>query len=111
MNSSVGDYLNRLARALLDDGYQDGDPWILEGRALFALAQDKLDNNRTSWEIGVTWRIASRSGGSPSTRAPICSPRPIATTTAISGNSRNSISTRPPTPATSPSSRCASTSA
>ena len=53
MNKSVGDYLNRLARALLDDSYQDNDPWILEGRALFALAQDKLDNNHTSWEIGV----------------------------------------------------------
>ncbi len=54
MNKSMGDYLNRLARALLDDQYQDGDPWINEGRALFALAQDKLDNNHTSWEIGVT---------------------------------------------------------
>ncbi len=54
MNKSVGDYLNRLARALLDERYQDGDPWILEGRALFALAQDRLDNNQTSWEIGVT---------------------------------------------------------
>jgi len=53
MNKSMGDYLNRLARALLDDGYQDSDPWILEARALFALAQDKLDNNHTSWEIGV----------------------------------------------------------
>ncbi|MDP2834688.1 MAG: nitric oxide reductase activation protein NorD [Pseudomonadota bacterium] len=53
MNKSMGDTLNRLARALLDDRYQDNDPWIAEGRALFALAQDKLDNNHTSWEIGV----------------------------------------------------------
>ncbi|MBZ0134071.1 MAG: hypothetical protein K8F53_15780, partial [Rhodocyclaceae bacterium] len=53
MKNSVGDYLNRLARALLDDSYQDDEPWILEGRALFALAQDKLDDNHTSWEIGV----------------------------------------------------------
>ena len=52
--SSAGDYLNRLARALLDEGYQDDDPWIAEARGLFALAQDKLDNNHTSWEIGVT---------------------------------------------------------
>jgi len=36
MNASVGDYLNRLARALLDDSYADSDPWIAEGRALFA---------------------------------------------------------------------------
>lgn len=56
MSASVGDYLNRLARALLDDTYQDGDPWIAEGRALFASAtkeDNKLDNNHTSWEIGV----------------------------------------------------------
>ncbi|NTV96452.1 MAG: VWA domain-containing protein, partial [Thiobacillus sp.] len=43
----------RLARALLDDSYRDDDPWIAEGRALFALAQDRLDSNHTSWEIGV----------------------------------------------------------
>ncbi|MBP8283445.1 MAG: VWA domain-containing protein [Chromatiaceae bacterium] len=54
MNKSVGDYLDRLARALLDEGYQDSDPWILEGRALFALAQDQLEDNHTSWDIGVT---------------------------------------------------------
>jgi hypothetical protein len=58
MNASVGDYLNRLARALLDESYADSDPWVAEGRALFAqAAQDsqtnKLDDNHTSWEIGV----------------------------------------------------------
>ncbi|MDR3393517.1 MAG: nitric oxide reductase activation protein NorD [Parasulfuritortus sp.] len=53
MNASVGDYLNRLARALLDDTYQDNDPWIGEARVLFANAQDRLDSNHTSWEIGV----------------------------------------------------------
>jgi len=53
MKNSVGDYLNRLARALLDDSYQDDEPWILEARASFAQAQDKLVNNHTSWEIGV----------------------------------------------------------
>src|SRR5512143_2560249 len=52
-SASVGDYLNRLARALLDESYQDDDAWVAEGRALFAAAQDKLDNNHTSWEIGV----------------------------------------------------------
>jgi hypothetical protein len=51
--ASVGDYLNRLARALLDETYRDDDAWIAEGRALFASAQDRLDNNQTSWEIGV----------------------------------------------------------
>jgi Nitric oxide reductase activation protein len=53
MKASVGDYLNRLARALLDESYVDDDPWIAEGRALFAAAQDKLDTNQTSWDIGV----------------------------------------------------------
>jgi hypothetical protein len=53
MSSSVGDYLNRLARALLDESYVDRDPWIAEGRALFAAAQDSLNANQTSWDIGV----------------------------------------------------------
>ncbi len=53
MNGSMGDYLNRLARALLDDSYQDSDPWIVEGRTLFALAADRLDSNLSSWDIGV----------------------------------------------------------
>lgn len=51
--ASVGDYLNRLARALLDETYQDDDPWVAEGRLLFAQAQDRLHTNLTSWEIGV----------------------------------------------------------
>lgn len=54
MPHSVGDYLNRLARALLDDSYADADPWIAEGRALFAQAQDRLHDNQVSWDIGVT---------------------------------------------------------
>ena len=54
MTHSVGDYLNRLARALLDDSYADADPWILEGRSLFAAAQDRLHDNQLSWDIGVT---------------------------------------------------------
>jgi hypothetical protein len=54
MSANVGDYLNRLARALLDETYVDNDAWIAEGRALFAAAQDKLASNQTSWDIGVT---------------------------------------------------------
>ena len=53
MNVTVGNYLDRLARALLDDRYVDDDPWIAEGRLLFAQAQDRLDTNTTSWDIGV----------------------------------------------------------
>lgn len=50
---TIGDYLNRLARALLDPDYQDPDEWIIEGRSLFAQAQDRLSENQISWEIGV----------------------------------------------------------
>lgn len=53
MSASVGDWLNRLARALLDETYCDDDPWVNEGRVLFAQAQDRLDTNVTAWEIGV----------------------------------------------------------
>lgn len=55
-SASAGDYLNRLARALLDGSYQDPDPWIAQGRALFqdAVAANRLDDNRMSWDIGVT---------------------------------------------------------
>jgi nitric oxide reductase NorD protein len=50
---TVGDYLNRLALALLDQHYSDSDPWIAEGRALFAGASDRLHDNHVSWDIGV----------------------------------------------------------
>ena len=53
MNVTMGDYLNRLARALLDPDYQDSDNWIVEGRRLFLGAQDKLDSYQISWDIGV----------------------------------------------------------
>ncbi len=51
--ATVGDYLNRLARALLDPDYEDDDQWIAEGRALFAVAADRLQDNQVSWDIGV----------------------------------------------------------
>ena len=52
-NASVGDYLNRLARALLDADYADEDAWVAEGRVLFAQAAERLQDNLVSWEIGV----------------------------------------------------------
>jgi nitric oxide reductase NorD protein len=52
-DNTVGDFLNRLARALLDSEYQDNDAWIAEGRVLFAQAADRLSDNTISWEIGV----------------------------------------------------------
>ena len=56
MNTSMGDYLNRLARALLDPDYQDEDSWITEGKMLFAAAQDQLGSYQVSWDIGVQLR-------------------------------------------------------
>ncbi|KXS32124.1 MAG: Rubisco activation protein CbbO [Candidatus Gallionella acididurans] len=51
--NTAGDYLNRLARALLDSDFKDDDPWIAQGRALFTQAADRLTDNTISWEIGV----------------------------------------------------------
>lgn len=51
--NTVGDYLNRLARALLDSDFKDDDPWIAQGRALFTQAGDRMTDNTISWEIGV----------------------------------------------------------
>jgi nitric oxide reductase NorD protein len=51
-NETAGDYLNRLARALLDETYQDDDAWIEQGRELFNAA-DNLETNQMSWDIGV----------------------------------------------------------
>ena len=52
--NSAGDYLNRLARALLDSDFKDDDPWIAQGRALFAQVGERMNDNTISWEIGVT---------------------------------------------------------
>ena len=52
--NSAGDYLNRLARALLDSEFKDDDSWIAQGRALFAQVDDRMTDNTISWEIGVT---------------------------------------------------------
>lgn len=51
--ATAGDYLNRLARALLDEAYEDDDEWIANGRVLFKQGQDRLRDNQLSWDIGV----------------------------------------------------------
>ena len=91
MAVTMGDYLNRLARALLDPDYQDTDRWITEGRRLFAAAQDKLDSYQTSWDIGVQLTHSFREKIFPLPCSRISSPHPIATTIVISGNLRNLI--------------------
>lgn len=42
----------RLARALIDPGYEDGDAWIAKGKALFIAATDRLNDPAVSREIG-----------------------------------------------------------
>jgi len=51
-NQTAGDYLDRLSRALLDEHYQDDDPWISRGRSMF-LAADDLEKHNFSWDIGL----------------------------------------------------------
>lgn len=45
--------MTRLARALVDPGYEDPDAWIAKGRALFRAAADRLADPAISREIGV----------------------------------------------------------
>ena len=52
--ASLGDFLNRLARALCDLDYQDNHPWIQKGRELFWEAQQNIVDHKISWNIGVT---------------------------------------------------------
>jgi nitric oxide reductase NorD protein len=51
-HETADDYLDRLARALLDDAYVDDDPWIGEGRKLFRAAAN-LENDGISRDIGM----------------------------------------------------------
>jgi len=52
-NVTASDYLNRLARALLDETYFDDDAWVRQGRELFNAAKN-LDDHQISWDIGMT---------------------------------------------------------
>ena len=49
---TIGDLLNRLARALLDPESNDPHPWVRQGLELFR-AQEDLSSNQVSWNIGV----------------------------------------------------------
>ena len=49
---SVGDLLNRLARALLDEHSADPHPWVQKGVELFR-AEPDLSTNQASWNVGV----------------------------------------------------------
>ncbi|MDP2262874.1 MAG: VWA domain-containing protein [Hydrogenophaga sp.] len=56
-STTAGDWLNRLARALIDPAYEDAHPWIAQGRALLAEALPRIQvsphENTVSWDIGV----------------------------------------------------------
>ena len=55
--STAGDWLSRLARALLDPAYADDHPWVMEGRAWMNKALPAMlaqpGDNMPSWRIGV----------------------------------------------------------
>jgi len=50
--TSVGDLLNRLARALLEEHSADPHPWVQQGVSLFKAEAD-LSTHQVSWNIGV----------------------------------------------------------
>jgi hypothetical protein len=56
-NRTTGDFLSRLARALLDSAYTDDHPWVQQGRAEWALVRERVlahpHDNTVSWELGV----------------------------------------------------------
>ena len=61
---TVGDLLNRLARALLDPQSSDPHPWVREGVALFQ-AEPDLSGNQLSWNIGVALAHSLQALGLP----------------------------------------------
>ena len=54
---TAGDFLGRLARAMLDPAYTDDHPWVQQGRAEWARVRDRVlahpHDNTVSWEVGV----------------------------------------------------------
>lgn len=54
---TAGDWMNRLARALIDPQSMDDHPWIAQGRALFAQVwpeiQARPHDHTMSWRVGV----------------------------------------------------------
>lgn len=52
-DATIGNRLDRIARALLDPDYRDDAPLIAKARLLFAERSGQLDSNELSWDIGV----------------------------------------------------------
>jgi uncharacterized protein YegL len=61
-NKTAGGYLNRLARALLDETYRDDDPWIRMGRELFKSVDD-LEDEQLFRAIGMRLADSFREKG------------------------------------------------
>jgi Mg-chelatase subunit ChlD len=51
--NTMGDYLNRIARALLDPSFEDNHPLIVRARELFESEQHRLEDNQLSWDCGA----------------------------------------------------------
>jgi nitric oxide reductase NorD protein len=85
---SAGDWLNRLARALLDPDHADDHPWIAQGRALWAQAQAHIHahphDNSASWAIGVQLAHSYRE----QTQGPAFAPRTDGQTPAYRDDNR-----------------------
>jgi nitric oxide reductase NorD protein len=51
--TSLGDFLDRIARALLDEAYADPHPAMMRARQLFAENAGRLEINQMAWDVGV----------------------------------------------------------
>jgi len=51
--AATGTLIDRLARALLEGGTQDPDPWVQQGMAAFQARSGSLHDNALSLELGV----------------------------------------------------------
>jgi len=85
---TAGDWLNRLARALIDPSYADDHPWIAEGRAWMAEALPGMlaqpHDNRSAWDLGVQLAHRYRER----TQGPVFQPRTDLQTAAYRDDNR-----------------------
>jgi hypothetical protein len=90
-NDSWGDQFSRLSRALLDPDHADPGILASEGRRLFTAAQERLQDNAISWEIGAELAGLVTSGridGHAGNRLPAYSPRTDLVRTAYRDDNR-----------------------
>ena len=72
---TAGDWLDRLARALIDPACADAHPWVAQGRACLAEAMPRIHadpyDNTVSWDLGVQLAHSYRE----LTQGPVFQPR------------------------------------